>query len=65
MTSEKEKWITVSEAATQLGVSEPTIYRLIRNKEIRYRKVLNRYSVAQSAVDEILRNAENTESDKS
>lgn len=61
MTKEKEKWISVSEAAQQLGVSDQKVYRLIRDNEIKYRKVFNRYSVAQSAVDEILRNAEHPE----
>lgn len=54
----QERWITVKEAASQLGVSDETVYRLARNGEIKHRRVLGRVSIAQSAVETILRDAE-------
>lgn len=42
---------TVDEAAAALGISKPTLYRLMRGREIGYRRVGKRRKLTQRDID--------------
>jgi excisionase family DNA binding protein len=48
-----KRFFTVAEAATLLGLSEPTLYRAIRAGEFPAIKVRGRYVVPAKAIDEM------------
>jgi excisionase family DNA binding protein len=48
---------TIQEVASLLGVSDMTIYRLIKRGELRALKVGQRYRIAESALDDYLSQA--------
>lgn len=46
-----KKYFTIQETADLLGVSERTVYRWIKNGELRYIKILNTIRIPETAVN--------------
>ena len=63
--NENPRWYTIKEAAGYLGVTEPTIYRWMRDKLITYRKIGDSTRFLQEDLDshvQVFRSAKDSES---
>lgn len=49
---DKHEIMTIEEAAEFLRMGKRSIYKLVKNEEIPYRKVLNKYRFCRSALQE-------------
>jgi excisionase family DNA binding protein len=62
--SETERWLSVEEIATHLGVSRETIYRWLEKKKIPAHRVGKLWKFQTSEVDDWVRSEESTRIDK-
>ena len=61
--SETERWLSVEEIATHLGVSRETIYRWLEKKKIPAHRVGKLWKFQTSEVDDWVRSEESTKID--
>ncbi len=61
--SETERWLSVEEIATHLGVSRETIYRWLEKKKIPAHRVGKLWKFQTSEVDDWVRSEESTRID--
>lgn len=62
--AEPERWLSVEEIATHLGVSRETIYRWLEKKKIPAHRVGKLWKFQASEVDEWVRGEESTRVDE-
>lgn len=55
-----EKWYSLDEVATHLGVSKDTVYRWIANKQLPAHKISRLWKFKISEVDEWVKNNESS-----